>query len=268
MRKWMLYSLLGMLFFLVGCQAQTVIVLKPADEDRTYTEAEGNAIHQVLEQRLDALNFAEANISYEFRDEVPYFSLEFVDDAEQASAQIANFMTGVGLLEFVDYAGLAPELLAIISEEGTCIVTTNQVEIGLADIDENGIATSSLCENPFITEDEQPFMTVLSNEGIEKAAASQDAFSGYSISFVLTDNGSEIFERHTATNQGQQLAIVVNGEVISAPVINAVISKNGKITGDFTQEEAQALALQLNSALLTIPLEVVEINESGEKLPW
>lgn len=264
MRNWLVYGLVGIVFFLVGCQAQTEIVLKPIDQERTYTEAEAEAVQDVLEQRLNGLDLTEVSINYTFQGDIPYFTISGAFDREGTVQEIVSLSTGVALLEFVDYAGLPRDILVPASIQDACIVTTYQVELGLAEIDANGTASSSLCENPIGLEDGQLFSTIMSNEGLAEATASINQYGTYNISFVLTDGGAKIFEAYTAANIGQPLAIVINGQVISAPTINGVISGGeGQISGDFTQEEVESLVLQLNLAVLTIPLELVEINEGG-----
>jgi protein-export membrane protein SecD len=62
------------------------------------------------------------------------------------------------------------------------------------------------------------------------------------------------------------MAIVLDGEVLSAPVIQAELPTGGVITGDFTQEEAETLALQLRSGSLRLPLSVESTQQVGATL--
>jgi protein-export membrane protein SecD len=62
------------------------------------------------------------------------------------------------------------------------------------------------------------------------------------------------------------MAIVLDGEVLSAPTINAQLTDGGIIEGQFTQEEAQTLALQLRSGALPIPLRVESAVRVGATL--
>ena len=63
---------------------------------------------------------------------------------------------------------------------------------------------------------------------------------------------------------GQYLAIVLDKQVISAPVIKTPITDGqGQISGSFTQEEAQRLAVNLRSGALPIPIKVVESRTIG-----
>ncbi|MBV9274318.1 MAG: protein translocase subunit SecD [Verrucomicrobia bacterium] len=75
---------------------------------------------------------------------------------------------------------------------------------------------------------------------------------GYEVSLTFSSEGGKIFQRVTAQNIGNQLAIVLDGEVISAPVIQTEISNgSAQITGNFTAQEAQSLASALQNPLQT-----------------
>ena len=76
----------------------------------------------------------------------------------------------------------------------------------------------------------------------------------------------EIFGKITKDNIGERLAIVLDGEVVSAPNIrNAILDGNAQITGQFTYEEAQRLSSNLRSAL-PAPLHVEEERTIGPLL--
>ncbi|MEX2580967.1 MAG: protein translocase subunit SecD [Verrucomicrobiales bacterium] len=72
---------------------------------------------------------------------------------------------------------------------------------------------------------------------------------GHAISVDFSSDGSKIMGPLTMENQGQQLAIIMDDEVISAPVIQEPFSSGCSITGSFTQEEATALASALENPL-------------------
>jgi preprotein translocase subunit SecD len=87
------------------------------------------------------------------------------------------------------------------------------------------------------------------------------------IDFVLTSEGAQIFGEHTAANVGKTLAIVLDKVVISAPRIDSAIpGGQGTISGSFTNETANALAVQLRYGSLPIPLKVVETRIIGPTL--
>ena len=86
------------------------------------------------------------------------------------------------------------------------------------------------------------------------------------VSFTLKPEGAHKFRRATQENIGRQLAIILDGSVFSAPVIQSPIYDQGQITGQFTLEEAQNLALTLRSGALPASLEYQEERTVGPSL--
>lgn len=75
------------------------------------------------------------------------------------------------------------------------------------------------------------------------------------VAIAFTDEGGKLFEEITRDNVGQQLAIFLDGEIISAPRINEAISGGrATITGGFTPDEARELAQNLNFGALPVPI--------------
>jgi|TARA_Y100000389_G_scaffold200064_1_gene239738 protein-export membrane protein SecD len=87
------------------------------------------------------------------------------------------------------------------------------------------------------------------------------------VSFTLDRLGAQKFGRATTDNVGKRLAIVLDGEIVSAPSINeAITSGSGMISGNFSFQEATDLALLLRSGALPTPLLVVEERTVGPDL--
>ena len=87
------------------------------------------------------------------------------------------------------------------------------------------------------------------------------------ISFTLNSEGAQIFGDFTAKNVGNHLAIVLDGKVYSAPVINERIGGgSGQISGNYTMEGAQDLAIALRSGALLAPIYVMEKRSIGPSL--
>jgi protein-export membrane protein SecD len=87
------------------------------------------------------------------------------------------------------------------------------------------------------------------------------------VSFSLDRVGSKRFGKATSSGVGKRLAIVLDGKVISAPVVrDAIIGGSGQITGDFTFQSATDLALLLRSGALPAPLNIIEERTVGPDL--
>ena len=87
------------------------------------------------------------------------------------------------------------------------------------------------------------------------------------VSFTLDRVGAKRFGKATSTGIGKQLAIVLDGKIISAPVIrDTIASGNGQISGGFTFQSATDLALLLRSGALPAPLNIIEERTVGPDL--
>ena len=87
------------------------------------------------------------------------------------------------------------------------------------------------------------------------------------VSFTLDRVGAKRFGKATTTGVGKQLAIVLDGKIVSAPVIrDAIISGSGQISGNFTFQSATDLALLLRSGALPAPLNIIEERTVGPDL--
>ncbi|MBI4343493.1 MAG: protein translocase subunit SecD [Candidatus Omnitrophica bacterium] len=86
------------------------------------------------------------------------------------------------------------------------------------------------------------------------------------VSFHLNKEGAKAFGRLTGTNINRRLAIVLDGKVQSAPTIQSRITDAGRITGRFTREEANDLAIVLRAGSLPAPIVVEEERTVGPTL--
>lgn len=87
------------------------------------------------------------------------------------------------------------------------------------------------------------------------------------VSFSFDSVGAQRFATATRQNVRRPFAIVLDGKVISAPVIREpILGGNGVISGDFTTEEAQDLALLLRAGALPAPLTIMEERTIGPGL--
>ena len=87
------------------------------------------------------------------------------------------------------------------------------------------------------------------------------------VSFTLDRVGAKRFGKATSTGIGKQLAIVLDGKIISAPIIrDTIASGSGQISGGFTFQSATDLALLLRSGALPAPLNIIEERTVGPDL--
>jgi preprotein translocase subunit SecD len=220
-------------------------VLLEADlpENRDITREEMNTARNIVENRTNALGVSE-NVIQVAGDRRIVGEFPGAEDTDA----ILGIIQQTGLLEFVDTGDYRPE-------EGTIL----QTDFGL---------TESAPSNGDGTEQGTVYRTIMTGKELTSVGVSPSQFSAqFSIDFTLSAEGTRIFAEHTAANTGRILTITLDKRVISAPSIESAIPDGqGQITGSFTSESANALAVQLRYGSLPIPLKVVETRIIGPTL--
>lgn len=221
-------------------------VLLAADlPEETVVEREQiDTARQIINQRINALGVSEPLVQI-YGDRRIIIELPGIENPEQA----IELIQGTALLEFVDTGTQS-------LPEGTCVRTSLNTGPSPCELNEVGQTISQ----------PQTYETVLTGAGLESATVQSDSINRYLVAFDLEPEASGIFEQFTATHQGQFLTIVLDKQVISSPRIESTISDSGSISGDFTLEEAQNLALQLRFGSLPIPLRIESTRQIGATL--
>ncbi len=109
-------------------------------------------------------------------------------------------------------------------------------------------------------------VAAITGKDIRNARVGKDEFNQPVVNFTLSNQGGKIFEKVTSENIGKPLAIILDGRVISAPIIEAVIRDAGRITGRFTPQEAEDLAIVLRSGALPAGIKYLEERTIGPSL--
>ena len=118
-----------------------------------------------------------------------------------------------------------------------------------------------------------PFLPVRRLGGIQgdQLTGAQQSFDQQTnepvVVIQFNSEGGQKFARMTQQNTGKLFAIILDGKVISAPQINEpILGGSSQISGSFTVESANALAIALNSGALPVNLKVVEERSVGPDL--
>ncbi len=107
----------------------------------------------------------------------------------------------------------------------------------------------------------------VTGKDLRNARQTVDEMNLPAVSFTLNSEGVSKFSRVTAANVGRQLAIILDDRVVSAPSIEGPISQpEARITGRFTPQEADDLALVLRSGALPASLTYLDEREVGPTL--
>lgn len=116
-------------------------------------------------------------------------------------------------------------------------------------------------ENPFAP-------TPLTGRYLDKAELSFDPITQESlIQLQFNQEGAQLFEEFTTKNVGKPLAIFLDGQILSAPVVQEAISGGkAQITGQFTVEEARGIVRDLNAGALPVPISLLSQQNVGASL--
>lgn len=110
--------------------------------------------------------------------------------------------------------------------------------------------------------------TDLTGRYLDKAILEFDQTTGEpQVSLQFDEEGSKLFEQITRENVGKTVAIFLDGEPISIPVVNeAIPGGRAQISGNFTATEAKTLVGRLNSGALPVPISLISTQTIGASL--
>jgi preprotein translocase subunit SecD len=100
---------------------------------------------------------------------------------------------------------------------------------------------------------------ILTNADIAAATVVDDGFGGYAVQIDFTPEAAEIMGAFSESHVGERLAIVMDGFVLSAPTIQTRVDTTALISGNFTQAQAQMIAVLVSFTPLPVKLELVSV---------
>lgn len=204
-----------------------------------------SALRDVIEKRTNLFGVSEPLVQTEKGDSL---------DGEQIEHRLIVELPGVtDIGQAVKMIGQTPLLEFKLVDE-----ISAPIELEL----EQGTSTASQ-EPAFVFID-----TEITGRVIEKAQLQFDPTSGEpTVSLSFNNEGKELFAKITSENVGQVLAIFLDKQVISTPVIREEI-RDGKaqISGSFTIEEAKTLVRDINYGALPLPIELISTQSVGASI--
>jgi preprotein translocase subunit SecD len=233
-------------------------------QSQNVAEIRNLAVKQALEtirNRVDAFGVAEPVIQrqgLEGSDRI-VVQLPGVDDPERVKRLIKNtaFLEfrlvdyppgggGVASRAEIDahYGGLMPDNLVVMTGP---INDTTGAEIG----------------RQFYAVESRPVVT---GRDLKTARPGLGEFNQPVVNFFLTHEGGEIFSQVTGDNVGKGLAIILDGNVVTAPNIKTQIGDSGLIEGSFTRQEVEDLSTVLRSGALPAGIIYLEERTVGPSL--
>jgi preprotein translocase subunit SecD len=208
---------------------------------------------QTIERRVNELGVAEPSIAQQGAngDEI-LVQLPGVTDVEKAKGVIQS--TGLLELKIVE-GGPAPTQDALM--------TNGQVPQGMEIVPGASNAPGEPSGTVYYLVRR---VAAVTGHDLRNARPSLDENNQPAVSFTLSTEGGRKFGKVTSENIGRQLAIIIDGRVQSAPRIEDKITTDGRIHGNFTQEEVQTLSLILRSGALPARLTYMQERTIGPSL--
>ena len=212
---------------------------------------------QTIERRVDELGVAEPIVTpygvggYQILVQLPGVS---------NVARAKEIIRSTALLELkIVEEGPALTREALLQVRNGVVPPEMEVVLGLSDILNPGGASDTVY---YLVRR----VAAVTGRDLRTARPSLDEFNQPAVSFSFNRDGARKFGNFTGENIGRQLAVILDGRVQTAPQIQSRITDEGRITGNFTQQEAADLALVLRSGALPASLTYLEERTVGPTL--
>jgi len=232
-----------------GDRVKVLLEMAPSYQE----DLKQSAVDQALEtvrNRIDQFGVSEPEIARQGKDRI-LIQLPGIDDPQRAKDLIGK----TALLEFklVDEDYSLQSALAGDIPFGDVILYERQEDPD----------TGAVRRIPYLIQDK----TLMTGDALKDARVSFDQNNMPYVSLSLNPAGARQFDRITAENVGKRLAIILDNNVYSAPVIRQRISGGeAMIEGRFTLEEAKDLAIVLRAGSLPAPVQILEERTVGPSL--
>jgi preprotein translocase subunit SecD len=225
---------------------KVTLAMQPAEVQRIKTQAVSQAL-ETIRNRIDQFGVTEPDIRPEGVNRI-LIQLPGIQDPQRAVELIGK----TALLEF---KLVAENVTSQDAKDGK--LPPGVKEYPMKRSEQGGSSQIALQDR-----------TLMTGEHITNAQVSLDSqYNTPYVSLEFDPQGARTFERITEANVKRQLAIVLDGTVYSAPVIQEKISGGrASITGHFSMEEARDLAIVLRAGALPAPVKILEQRTVGPSL--
>ena len=214
-----------------------VLLVADLVEGQTLPAGALEGARQIVESRVNALGLTEPVVQVQGTERI-IVELPGIENPEQAVDTIRE----TGLLEFAEIpAGIA------------------DIQIGMVVTTTTGLTETEITSTTF--------ETVMTGAALKDAVPGLDNTNAWVVEFTLQPEQADFFATYTASHIGSPLCIILDKQIISCPTINSAIPNGaGSISGGFTSEGAEQLAVQLRYGALPVPLKIESYKAIGPSL--
>lgn len=221
-----------------------------------------NVLRDVIERRVNVFGVSEPIVQVERSSVVASEQVERLVVELPGVTDVSEAVAEIGKTPLLEFKLVDAEALAAQEQIENLKLETASSGAVIENVKVNG----EEARDPFIE-------TELTGRYLESAALEFAGGNGGQlanepiISIVFNSEGAEIFETLTREHTGENLAIFLDGELLSSPRINETISGGrAVISGNFTPESARALAQNLNFGALPVPITLASTQTVGASL--
>jgi preprotein translocase subunit SecD len=228
----------------------------PPNMDGTVRDMAVRASLETIWNRVDQFGVAEPVIQRQgLESNRILVQLPGVDDP----ARVKDLISSTAFLEFQEVvAGPAPDRQSLLAGLGGTLAADSEILSG----DRTGLDGQVIGIEYWILKK----AAIISGQELRSARRSQDEYGQSVVNFSTQPHAADKFGQYTGSHIGTRMAIVLDENVISAPVIESRIPGDGRITGNFSIEEAEDLALKLRAGALPATITYLEERTVGPSL--
>lgn len=208
----------------------------------------------VIKQGLDLQGGTEVTLEADMKDVLPEDTQDALDSAKEIIARR------------VDLYGVAePSIKTIVSQD------THRILVALPGVSNPEEALSLIGQTASLDFYDMPVATDsptfadlkatgLTGKDLKKSSVTFNAQNGKpEISLQFTSDGGKKFGEITSRNVGKPVWILLDGQILTAPVVQqAIMDGNAVINGDFTLEDAKNKVITLNAGALPVPISIIK----------
>jgi preprotein translocase subunit SecD len=250
--------------------SELTIQIKPTKEHPVISQLDVDAVQKVIENRINGLGVSEALIQSAGNNQI-LVQLPGVNDPQQAE----RVLGGTAQLEFREQkAGTEGQLsaeLAVLNESKA----KKEILKKTKSTDKAAIEVLQLAIDKQYTEIGKLFdKAVITGRQLRNASPQPLSVNSWEVALEFDDAGGDAFAKMTKSlaGTGRSIGVFLDNDPISTPTVGPTFAATGitggkaVITGNFTTETAQNLAVQLRGGSLPVPVEIVSNRTVGATL--
>lgn len=221
-------------------------------------------LREVIEKRINVFGVSEPNVQVEKSSVVAGEEAHRLIVELPGVTDIDEAIKNIGKTPLLEFKLVDEKVVAAQAQAATLTANASGSGAAISNVSVGGEKVADM--NPYI--DTGLTGRYLASAMLEFTGGQSGKIAGEPVvSIVFNAEGAALFEKITRENTGKNLAIFLDGEMISSPRINEAIS-GGKaiISGGFDATEAKALAQNLSFGALPVPIELASTQTIGGAL--